>query len=148
MYVVHAFQKKSKKGAATPKRELDLITKRLELAEQDCRKIMNVMTKITEGSGNVFKDLGFPDSGEMLTKAEPTRQIYAIIKARGLGQTAAAKLPGLEQPDVSSLMRGRYSGFSTDRLIHLPTALDRDVDIVIKRKSRSRRQANVRVVAA
>ena len=104
------------------------------------------MTKITEGSGNVFKDLGFPDSEEMLTKAELTRQIYT--KARGLTQTAAAKLLGLKQPDVSSLMRGRYSGFSTDRLIHLLTALDRDVDIVIKRKPRSRRQAKVRVVAA
>ena len=45
-------------------------------------------------------------------------------------------------------MGGRYSGFSKDRLIHLLTALDRDVDIVIKRKPRSRRQAKVRVVAA
>ena len=45
-------------------------------------------------------------------------------------------------------MRGRYSGFSTDRLIHLLTALDRDVDIVIKRKPGSHRQAKVRVVAA
>ena len=57
----------------------------------------------------------------MLSKAEPTRQIYTIIKARGLTQTAAAKLLGLKQPDVCSLMRGRYSGFSTDRLIHLLT---------------------------
>jgi len=38
VYVLHAFHKKSKKGAATPKRELDLIRKRLKLAEQDCRK--------------------------------------------------------------------------------------------------------------
>ncbi len=53
------------------------------------------MKKVTEGSGNVFKDLGFPDSEEMLTKVEPTRQIYTIIKARGLTQTAAAKLLGL-----------------------------------------------------
>ncbi len=106
------------------------------------------MKKVTEGSGNVFKDLGFPDSEEMLTKAELTRQIYTIIKKRGLTKTAAAKLLGLKQPDVSALMRGRYAGFSTDRLIQLLTALDRDVDIVIRRKPRSRRQAKVRVVAA
>ncbi len=49
---------------------------------------------------------------------------------------------------VRSPMRGRYAGFSTDRLIQLLTALDRDVEIVIKRKPRSRRQAKVRVVAA
>ena len=30
VYVLHAFQKKSKKGKATPKREADLITKRLK----------------------------------------------------------------------------------------------------------------------
>jgi phage-related protein len=35
VYVLHAFQKKSKRGAATPKSELDLIRKRLEVAETD-----------------------------------------------------------------------------------------------------------------
>lgn len=35
VYVLHVFQKKSKRGIATPKKELDLIDKRLKLAEQD-----------------------------------------------------------------------------------------------------------------
>ena len=35
VYVLHAFQKKSKKGVATPKPEVDLIKRRLALAEQD-----------------------------------------------------------------------------------------------------------------
>src|SRR5215470_2418411 len=30
VYVLHAFQKKAKKGKATPKRDIDLITKRLK----------------------------------------------------------------------------------------------------------------------
>jgi phage-related protein len=34
IYVLHAFQKKSKKGIATPKQELDLIEKRLKDAER------------------------------------------------------------------------------------------------------------------
>ena len=34
VYVLHAFQKKSTKGIATPKREIDLIRKRLAMAEQ------------------------------------------------------------------------------------------------------------------
>lgn len=33
IYVLHAFQKKSKKGIATPKQEIDLIQKRLKDAE-------------------------------------------------------------------------------------------------------------------
>ena len=32
IYVLHAFQKKSKKGIATPKKDIDLIKKRLKLA--------------------------------------------------------------------------------------------------------------------
>ena len=32
VYVLHAFQKKSKKGKATPQRDLDLIDKRLKVA--------------------------------------------------------------------------------------------------------------------
>jgi len=35
VYVLHAFQRKSKRGITTPKKELELIRKRLKLAEQD-----------------------------------------------------------------------------------------------------------------
>ncbi len=35
VYVLHAFQKKSKRGAATPKAELDLIEQRLKRATED-----------------------------------------------------------------------------------------------------------------
>ena len=38
VYVLHAFQKKSKRGAATPKQEIDLVKGRLKLAEADYRK--------------------------------------------------------------------------------------------------------------
>jgi phage-related protein len=35
VYVLHAFQKKAKKGIKTPKQEIDLIRERLKLAEAD-----------------------------------------------------------------------------------------------------------------
>jgi len=34
MYVLHAFQKKSKKGIATPKQEIELIKSRLKRAQE------------------------------------------------------------------------------------------------------------------
>ena len=37
VYVLHAFQKKSRKGSATPKSEIDLIKKRLNAAQEDYR---------------------------------------------------------------------------------------------------------------
>jgi phage-related protein len=41
VYVLHAFQKKSKSGIATPKKEIDLIWKRLADAERERRKKHN-----------------------------------------------------------------------------------------------------------
>ena len=41
VYVLHAFQKKSKKGIATPQREIELIRQRLAAAEQDYRERQN-----------------------------------------------------------------------------------------------------------
>ncbi len=38
IYVLHAFQKKSKKGIATPKHEIELIQARLRRAEEHYRK--------------------------------------------------------------------------------------------------------------
>src|SRR5258706_16451411 len=35
VYVLHAFQKKSKKGTATPKPDIDLIRRRLKIAQED-----------------------------------------------------------------------------------------------------------------
>jgi phage-related protein len=41
LYVLHAFQKKSKSGIATPKKEIDLILRRLAAAEHDCEERQN-----------------------------------------------------------------------------------------------------------
>jgi phage-related protein len=41
VYVLHAFRKKSKRGIATPKKELGLIRQRLSEAERDHRERQN-----------------------------------------------------------------------------------------------------------
>ena len=41
IYVLHAFQKKSKKGIATPQKDVELIRQRLAAAEQDYRERQN-----------------------------------------------------------------------------------------------------------
>jgi predicted XRE-type DNA-binding protein len=107
------------------------------------------MTDIKESTGNVFADLELPDADDLLLKAELTFQIHTLIKRRGLTQTAAGRLLGLAQPDVSQLMRLRHTGFSTDRLLRLLLKLGRDVDIVLKPAPKRRgAQGKVRVVAA
>jgi len=98
-----------------------------------------------EGSGNVFADLGLPDAEKALAKAELAHTISAAIAGRNLVESQAAELLGVDQPELSALLRGRLSGFSIDRLLQFLLALDRDVEIVIKPHAGSRGQ--VRVVA-
>jgi phage-related protein len=51
VYVLHAFQKKSKKGIATPKPDIDLINTRLKAAEEHYRLMYPVKTKQERSHG-------------------------------------------------------------------------------------------------
>ena len=98
-------------------------------------------------SGNVFADIGLSKQEERLAKADLAIRIAETIRARRLTQTRAARILKIDQPKISRVLRGRLSGFSTERLMHFLTLLGRDVEIVVKRAPRSRRQGRVRVVA-
>lgn len=102
---------------------------------------------ITKGSGNVFADLGLPDAEELLVKATLAIEIERIVRLRKLTQHAAAKLMGIDQPKVSHILRGRLEGYSTERLMGFLTALGRDIEIVVRKAPRSRRQGRVKVTA-
>jgi predicted XRE-type DNA-binding protein len=92
-----------------------------------------------KGSDNVFADIGVREAEAMLAKAKLAAQITAIIDDRGLSQTSAAKLLGVDQPKVSALYRGRLREFSLERLMRFLTALHRDVRIVVDTKPKRRR---------
>lgn len=103
---------------------------------------------ITRGTKNVFADLGYPDAAERQAKLRLALALNQVLDHRGLTQAEAAKLLGVNQPKVSALRRYKLAGFSVERLMTLLTALDQDVEIVIKSKPRSRRAARISVVAA
>ena len=48
--------------------------------------------RVEESSGNVFRDLGFPNPEREQLKARLTLQIYRLIKERGLTQAAAGEI--------------------------------------------------------
>jgi predicted XRE-type DNA-binding protein len=100
-------------------------------------------TRVTEGSGNVFADLGLPNADQELLKARLTLQIYRIIKQRGLTQTQAAKALGVKQPHVSLLMSNRAGTFSVGRLIDFLTALGQDVEITVRPTRKERGEMSV-----
>jgi predicted XRE-type DNA-binding protein len=103
---------------------------------------------VTRGTGNVFADLGFPDAAERQAKLRLAYALNQLLDGRTLSQGEAARVLGLTQPKVSALRNYKLAGFSVERLMNLLTALDQDVDIVIRRKPRSRKTARISVVAA
>ena len=52
----------------------------------------------------------------------------------------------IRQLAIPDALRGRLSGFSTERLMHFLTLLGRDIEIVVKTAPGSRRQGRLRVV--
>jgi predicted XRE-type DNA-binding protein len=103
---------------------------------------------VTPSSGNVFADLGFDDASERQTKVRLAFAINQILEQRRLPQTRAARLLGINQPKISALSNYRLGGISVERLMHFLNALDQDVEIVIRTKLDSHRQARIVVTAA
>lgn len=88
--------------------------------------------KMEVGSGNIFADLGLPDADELLLKSQIVITLRQLIKARKLTQTEAAKRIGIGQPDLSNVLRGRFRGYSAERLMRMLTAFDQDIEITVR----------------
>ena len=106
------------------------------------------LVEITCGTKNVFEDLGYPDTAKRQAKLRLAYALNQVLDQQELTQTAAAHLLGLTQPKVSALRQYKLAGFPVERLMTLLTVLDRDVEIVIRKKPRSRGAARISVVAA
>jgi predicted XRE-type DNA-binding protein len=103
---------------------------------------------ITRSSGNVFADLGLPNAEEEKTKVRLAFEINQIIENRGQSQIMAARRLKINQPKISALSNYRLDGFSVERLMNFLTALDRDVEIIIRRRPKSGKAGRISVIAA
>jgi predicted XRE-type DNA-binding protein len=103
---------------------------------------------IVPSSGNVFADLRLSKSEEKQTKVRLVVVINSILGVQNLSQAAAAQRLKINQPKISALANYRLEGFSVERLMNFLTALDRDIEITIRPKQRSRQQARIFISAA
>jgi predicted XRE-type DNA-binding protein len=85
-----------------------------------------------EGSGNVFADLGLKDSDQLMARAQIGYHVFKILEDKDLKQREIADV-GIAQPDVSHLMNGHFSRFTTDKLLDFLKRLDRKVTIEVSR---------------
>ena len=103
---------------------------------------------VTRGTGNVFADLGFADAAERQAKLRLAYALNQMLSERRLSQAGVATVLGVTQPKMSALRQYKLAGFSVERLMNLLTALDHDVEIMIRPRPRSRRSGRIRVVVA
>lgn len=77
--------------------------------------------KIERGSGNVFRDVGFPpdEAHNLLLRADLMLRVERFVKDQGLTQAAAAKAFGVTQPRLNQLLKGKIELFSLDALVRM-----------------------------
>jgi predicted XRE-type DNA-binding protein len=90
---------------------------------------------VEAGTGDVFQDLGFSDAGERKLRVQLAMRLNDLIGDGKLTQARVAKLFGIPQPHVSELRNFKLSRFSSERLLHFITLLDKDVEIIIRPKA-------------
>ena len=100
-----------------------------------------------DGSENVFADIGVRDPEDSLVRAKLAKQIVEIIEKKGLRQSEIADILGVDQSKVSKLVRGRISGFTSDRLLRFLNRLGCDVKIEVRRTRIVKTRGRVSVVA-
>jgi predicted XRE-type DNA-binding protein len=90
--------------------------------------------QITQGSGNVFADLGFDpqEAKNLLLRSQTMMAISHWFEDSGLTQAAAAKTLGLTQPRLNQLLKGKISEFSLDALVNLAACAGMRVGLTIR----------------
>ena len=106
------------------------------------------MIDVKTGSASIYEDLGLPDAAEMQVKATLAAKIGEIIKHRHLTQIQAAEILGMPQPKLSGMLRGQFRGISEAKMLECMNRLGRDVEIVVRKPSRSRAIGRTSVVFA
>ncbi len=106
------------------------------------------MIEVETGSNNVYDDLKLANAAEMQVKARLATKIGEIIKHRHLTQIEAAEILGMPQPKVSGMLRGQFRGVSEAKMLECLNRLGRDVEIVVRKPSRSRTTGRLSVTFA
>lgn len=91
----------------------------------------NTSLEFTLSSGNIFADMDLADADELLTRAKLGYAVRQILLSRNLKQQDIGDLLGIQQPEVSNLMKGKYHLFSQSRLFNFLNKLEQKVVIQI-----------------
>ena len=96
---------------------------------------MSGKLKMTKGSGNIFRDLGFgkAEAENLKMRAELMMRIDDFYRDSGMTQAEAAKALGLTQPRLNALLKGKIGLFSLDALVNIAGRAGLTVRLVVKK---------------
>lgn len=94
-------------------------------------------------TGDILDNLGFSpqEALEAKVKLDLWRDLLVHIERRGFDQAYLIKTLKVYQPDVSNLLRGKISKFSTGKLIQFAVRLNLDVCVQLKEAKTRKRGA-------
>jgi len=74
---------------------------------------------------------GLKDSNQLMARSQIGFQVFRILEEKKLKQREIAGILGIAQSDVSHLMNGHFSRFTTDKLLDFLRRLGRKVTIEV-----------------
>jgi len=94
--------------------------------------------ELIHGSGNVFRDLGLPNSEVEQLKAILAAKIIGVLDGQELTVRRAHELTGFAAGDFSRVRQAKLSRFTVDRLMSMLDKLDQDVEVTVNVQPRHR----------
>ena len=87
--------------------------------------------EIVRGSGNVFRDFGYPDADVRQAKALLAAEIIKVLAEEKLSTRQAEARTGISHSEFSRIRNVRLDRFTFDRLIAILDRLGQQVDVSI-----------------
>ena len=96
---------------------------------------MTKRLKIEKGSGNIFRDLGFPpgEAQNLIMRAELMLKIEQFVSKSGMTQKEAARLLEITQPRLNLLLKRKIDLFSLDALVNMVARTGMQVKLTVKK---------------
>jgi predicted XRE-type DNA-binding protein len=96
---------------------------------------MTEKLKMERGSGNVFRDIGFPaDEAQNLSlRSELMSRIERYVRSSGLTQKECAVRMGVTQPRLNDLLKAKIDKFSLDALVNMLGHAGMRVEVKVKK---------------
>jgi predicted XRE-type DNA-binding protein len=93
---------------------------------------MKEAMEVVRGSGNAFRDMGYPDADVLQLKALLAAEIIKLLDSEGLTVRGAQARTGVAAADFSRIRQAELGRFTLDRLMTVLNRLGSRVEVKIK----------------